>query len=1485
MRSSAPLAPLAGPLFPHARALASFALLALLLASSARAGEDDDGTSGPLSAAQVPAPLKPWIGWALRGHESDLCPATRDRACAWYARLGLDLGAPGGRFAQEVTLFADGKVGLPGGQSGELVWPVEVKADGKPAAVIDEDGAPFVWLPAGAHQLSGSFAWKTMPSSLPIPAETGLVSLKLRGAEVPFPSRDEGSVWLSRESEDERGEDTLTVQTWRLVTDGVPLWMRTRVRLDVSGKSRELVLGGGLLPGFTAVSMSSELPARLEPDGRIRVQVRPGVFSIELTARHDGPADSLALPGKSGAPGSADSGPWAAEGEELWAFDPAPDVREARVSGVAQVDPQQTSLPQEWRSLQTYRVRPGEAMKLFTVRRGDEHAPPDSLSLTRTLWLDFDGAAVTAQDSLSGKLTRSDRLEMAAPSELGRVRVVGNDQLITRLNPGDSPGVELRQGPLSLEAESRIALGGGELPAVLPAVSWAHGVQSLSARLNLPPGWRLLYAGGADEASSGWLKSWSLLDLFALLIAALAVARLLGWGAGLVAFFALGLSLPEGAPKWLWLLPLALEAVSRAVPEGKLRRAFSAARLGALLLLLLALAPFAMRQLRCGLHPALMLDPAYPAEESESGWFARREMALSYPGTAAAPLEVMHAPGPAAAPLSAMSGAAVGGAFDAGGRGMEASKKGLARIAGSGQRDRDVLAADLGDDEPVAAAPARKLPKLQKPAAAEAPPEEGKEVRQQPALDLSRVDPDAVTQTGPGLPTWSWSSVDLSWSGPVEAGAKLRLFLLSPGENMIVAFARVALLAWLWLLLLAPGTPGDSGRRSLKPLFARLRPGAPAAGAALLFACLALPSSARADELPGALPNDQLLEQLRERMTAKSRCGDSCVAMPRLALEASGNSLRLRLELDAAASATAPLPGALGSWAPSSVLLDGKPAAALTRDEEGSLWIALAPGVHQVVLEGALPPRDEIQLALPLKPKQLESQLHGWTLDGVNDDGSPQDALQLARVERSAAKSQRLEPGQLPPFVEVTRTLQLGTTWLVQTQVHRRSPEGSPLSLEVPLLPGESITSADVHAQNGKAQVAMGPHADEVSWTSSLEQVKELHLTASREPAQLEVWRLELAPAWHVEMTGIPRVHAEDEERRVPVFHPWPGESLTLNISRPAPAPGPSITVHQSQLVLSPGARSTDATLQLALLCSRGADTQLELPEGAELQSLALDGRTLPARQEGRKVTLTLSPGEHRAALGWREPRGLSMLFRTSAPKLALPGVNETIQLNLAPRWILLTGGPRLGPAVLVWSTALAMLLGAFLLSRLRLAPLSTFAWLLLALGLTQAPLSACVFVAGFFLLFALRARYAEKLGGVHLYNLVQVALVAWALCAAAALIASIERGLLGDPEMELAGNGSTAQALRWFTDRAAPELTQAWVFSLPLWAWRLAMLAWALWLAASLLKWLPWAWKCFSQGGLYRRSPEEEKGFGFFRRKKPKAVVEARPVTTAPPA
>jgi len=59
-------------------------------------------------------------------------------------------------------------------------------------------------------------------------------------------------------------------------------------------------------------------------------------------------------------------------------------------------------------------------------------------------------------------------------------------------------------------------------------------------------------------------------------------------------------------------------------------------------------------------------------------------------------------------------------------------------------------------------------------------------------------------------------------------------------------------------------------------------------------------------------------------------------------------------------------------------------------------------------------------------------------------------------------------------------------------------------------------------------------------------------------------------------------------------------------------------------------------------------------------------------------------------------------------------------------------------------------------------------------------------------------------------------------------------------------------------TERVDHFIGAETTISLPLMAYRLAMLLWALWLASALLTWLSWGWGCFSEGGLWRSTRKD---------------------------
>ena len=133
--------------------------------------------------------------------------------------------------------------------------------------------------------------------------------------------------------------------------------------------------------------------------------------------------------------------------------------------------------------------------------------------------------------------------------------------------------------------------------------------------------------------------------------------------------------------------------------------------------------------------------------------------------------------------------------------------------------------------------------------------------------------------------------------------------------------------------------------------------------------------------------------------------------------------------------------------------------------------------------------------------------------------------------------------------------------------------------------------------------------------------------------------------------------------------------------------------------------------------------------------------------------------------------------------------------------------------------------------------------------------IAGAIFVV-WLLMFGFRAKHPGDALGFFAFDVRQLALVLWTLVALAILGVSIYQGLLGAPEMQVRGNDSTASSLQWFVDRSESTLPSSWMISVPLLVYRGAMLAWALWIAFALLRWLRWGWASFTTGGLWRKPP-----------------------------
>ena len=1331
--------------------------LSLLIVSSA----------GAQQKPYVPEELQPWQDWVLQDFGYRECPFFFDRAlstqqdflCTWPGRLNLDIAAQSATFSQRWTVTAEGDwIPLPGD---ETYWPENVTVDGRAAAVVSRNGVPSVYLQPGTYTLAGRIGWDARPRQLPISAAIGSLQLKVDGKTIAFPQRTPAAVWISDAPAAERAQNELTVEVYRLIEDSIPATLTTVMQITVAGEVREETLGPVLPRGFVPVAMRSELPAMLNAEGQLRLQLRPGLWDIEIGARASGVFEQLTF----APPGQL------MPATEVWSFKSNDSLRIAIPSGPEPLDPMQTGVPEDWLEMPTFYLAPGQMLQVSERSRGDI-ATNNRLTLERRLWLDFSGDGFSFIDSIGGTMRSGWRLDMQAPYELLNAREFDEDLLVTAGGEPGKTGIEVRDANPEIQALGRV----GTRDAVA-VTGWNERFDRVGVQLELPPGHLLVAAFGADSAPGAWLNRWQLLDFFLLLIVTIAAHRLFGWRVAALAFATLFLSLHEpGAPRWAWLNLLAAIALLRVVPESKFRKSLNTYRLASLALIVVLAIPFLVEQIRIGLYPQL-----------EDTVFAAMPRS--------------------AAPVALMD--------------MEPGR----------QEMRTLEALSRG------------------PEVAEDKFEEIVVFAQKTAEEIPRYAPDALLQTGPGKPEWGWKSYRLQWAGPVDAERSLNLVIILPWLVSLLRFFVVALV----LGLIGRMVIDFTGRKFTWP------PAGPGKQVAsiwpLLFlaACLtATPSNSEAE-----VPPREILNELRARLLQPPQCAPRCAEIAKASVVVSEDSLRMELEASALETVALALPGSESGWRPAVVTIDGQAAPAIYRDESRRLWILLRKGQRRIELSGPLPQVDTLELPFPVPPRIINAQARGWTLDGISERRLVSGSLALIRqtAQSDADAPAQWQSDRFPMFVRVERTLAIGLDWEVRTSIVRIAPKEGAFSLEIPLLPDESVTTDGLEVRNGKVRVDFGENDYAQGWDASLPRRSPILLQApDANTPWTETWIVRVADEWHADFAGLPNSVIEDYKAGYfTQFDPRPGEALSIDVSRPQAIAGRTLAVDDVHMVTDIGAHSRNVSLSLAYRSTQGGQHAIALPDGAEVEAVEIDGRPEPLRAIDGALSLPILPGDHHINVRWRQADPVGWRVHTPDVNLNAAASNIRMSTQLPPnRWILGTQGPSLGPAVLYWPELAALVLLAVILGRIQLTPLATWQWVLLGLGFSTFSWSALFIVVAWLLALGWRGRWQGTDNATN-FNLVQVGIGLLSLAALLSFISSLPLGLLGSPDMHITGNGSSGSMLQWFADRSETVLPQASVFSLPLWVYKALILAWALWVSLALVKWLPWGWQCLSSGALWK--------------------------------
>lgn len=539
---------------------------------------------GQAQSPTLPAPLEPWRDWVLQAHPELPCPQLQglnQRMCAWPGRFEFQVDQRRARFSGNVQTYARTQVLLPGSST---QWPEQVQVDGKAVPV---GPGPGIWLPAGSWQIAGVIEFERRPEELNLPPAYALLDLQLDGQLVQQPRRTPRGLWLGRvETESGPMADSLSVEVYRLLSDGAPPTLRTVVRLNVAGRAREQRLGGVLPEHFEFTEIRSPLNARLDGNDLL-LQLRPGSFELEVSARATQPLGEVT-------PRVA-TAPWPEE--EIWSYAANPALQESSASGATPIDPTQADVPEAWRAYASFLLGPQQSLQIDRGTRGIALDAPNRLTLERRLWLSFDAQRWIAKDRINGTMRSGWRLDAQPPFALTRANSQGEPVLVTRQE--QRTGVELRSPYVNVEAGAEAAYGGA-----LPATGWASDFESASLRLELPPGWRLLHLGGADRTSETWLGQFTLLHAGGLLLVAVLAWRLGGLLLALALTLVGVLGRGEAAePSLVLVVVLLLIALLVRLPSGRKRHLGTLAGWVLLLAATLSCLPFVLQQSRLAVFP------------------------------------------------------------------------------------------------------------------------------------------------------------------------------------------------------------------------------------------------------------------------------------------------------------------------------------------------------------------------------------------------------------------------------------------------------------------------------------------------------------------------------------------------------------------------------------------------------------------------------------------------------------------------------------------------------------------------------------------------------------------------------------------------------------------------------------------------------------------------------------------------------------------
>ncbi len=609
------------------------------------------------------------------------------------------------------------------------------------------------------------------------------------------------------------------------------------------------------------------------------------------------------------------------------------------------------------------------------------------------------------------------------------------------------------------------------------------------------------------------------------------------------------------------------------------------------------------------------------------------------------------------------------------------------------------------------------------------------------------------------------------------------------------------------------------------------------------------------------------LNDLKSDVIKEYACEYECSVYTGLAvteLNQKDKLIKFEIPVNSSKLSVLTLPFEYNSFNWKSFYLDGKEIKSVAK-KENEILVAVPKGQYKLEIVAGI--KNE-QVFLTKNPKFFENKTN-FNVNLKEENNSFLLSIEEGKAAEKTKENVVQESVNVygESLYAIQREIFIEDKWKVRTTIFPMLASKRVTNLNVNLLHDEKIISQNVKV-NEKRTVELTLDGTQVSWESVIEPQPNLKFM-NENPTVSEIWKIYNKNNWIYSYTGSNPIEVSSSGgfNSVKTWMMWPGENVELKFSLPDVKEGQTSNVTDLEFQTDFKSKELAHNLQFNINTTIGGRYQIIFEDkAAELINLNINGREINTKIKDGVLILDLFVGENKVKLGFKSGERTPMY---SFPKVKFESDVKNVYFKVinAETWNFFTYGGDIKPAILVVGILLLAGLIAFALGKYAQTPISKISWFLLLLGISHLSIVGMLIVIAWIIAFNYKEKIHDLLKSKNLltdqnFNNLQVAYGLLTVVSIVMIVWVVGSGLLSNPNnyvlstlpAYMGGSNLTWYSLVWDGVNNIPYL-----ISFDLGMYRLITLGWAIWLAFSLMNWLSWMWKKYSEDGYWKDIKKEK--------------------------